>query len=170
MGRKAMPWFRFYVETPSDRKVRRLKPEHRWLWVCVLCLARQSPTPGALLIAADEPASPDDLADLAGLPVASVRKGLTHLRQLGMIEKCSENGWELVAAWNTRQYASDTSTDRVRAYRTRANPRSSNGVGTFQERSSNGGGNAPETETETDNPTCGPSLAAVDTCGEPRTA
>lgn len=143
MPKKKMPWFRFYVEAPSDRKVRRMKPEHRWVWVCVLCAARSSPTPGELWVAPGEPMLVDDLADLAGVSVKVAGAAVAHMQQLGMVE--GSEPW-VVPAWGERQYESDTSTDRVRAHRERRR----NADETLQARSSNGGGNAPETETETD--------------------
>lgn len=147
MARKPMPWFRFYTEAPSDRKVRRLKPEHRWVWVCVLCAARMSDTPGELWVAPGEPMTVDDLADLAGVTPRAAKAALDHMAQLGLIE--GSEPWT-VPAFTARQFASDTSTERVRAHRKK---KARNGDGTLQERSSNGRGNAPETETETESVT-----------------
>lgn len=152
-----MPWLRLYVETIQDRKIRRLQPEHRWLWIVVLCLARQSPTPGRLMVAEGQPCDLVDLADAAALTKAQVKAGVTHMLKLGLIAEDDKGCWS-VPAWSSRQPESDVSTDRVRAFRERSNPstprRSSNADetanGTFQGRSSNGLGNAPETETETD--------------------
>ena len=147
MARKQMPWFRLYTEMPTDRKVRRLKPEHRWLWVCILCLARQSPTPGTLLISDDEPCTLTDIADFAGLSETSTDRGVGHLARLGMIE--GGDPWN-VSNWDTRQFQSDTSTDRVRSHRKRSKQPSGNDDETLHRRSGNGRGNAPETETETE--------------------
>ena len=63
MPRPARPWFRFYVEALSDRKLRRLTPAQRWLWVAVLGAARQSPIPGHLMVSEREPMDAHDLAD-----------------------------------------------------------------------------------------------------------
>lgn len=35
MAPKPKPWLRLYTETTRDRKLRRAKPETRWLWVAV---------------------------------------------------------------------------------------------------------------------------------------
>lgn len=144
MARKKMPWFRFYVEAPADRKVRRMKPEHRWVWVCVLCAARSSPTPGELWVAPGDPMTVDDLADLAGVPSKVAAAAVAHMVRLGMV--AGSEPWT-VPAWGDRQYESDTSTERVKKHRAK---QAGNDVGTvdgtFHERSSN----APETETETD--------------------
>lgn len=141
MPRKRMPWFRFYVEAPTDRKIRRLKPEHRWVWVCVLCAARTSPTTGELWVAPGEPMHIDDLADLASVPVKTAAAAIAHMADLGLIN--GDTPWT-VPAWADRQFESDSSTERVRASRQRR----SNDVGTLQRRSSNARSNAPETETE----------------------
>ena len=79
MAKKSMPWFRLYTEMPSDRKIRRLKVEHRWLWVCVLCAARQSPIHGLLLVADGVPCDEQDLADMSGLSPRQVAAGLAAL-------------------------------------------------------------------------------------------
>ena len=144
MARKKMPWFRFYVEAPADRKVRRMKPEHRWVWVCVLCAARSSPTPGELWVAPGDPMTVDDLADLAGVPPKVAAAAVAHMVRLGMV--AGSEPWT-VPAWGDRQYESDSSTERVKKHRAK---QAGNDVGTvdgtFHGRSSN----APETETETD--------------------
>lgn len=169
MARKAMPWFRFYAEAPSDRKVRRLKrPDHKWVWVCCLCLARQSPLPGFLLISERESVTVNDLADLAGMAEPAVTKAIAAMQQIGLLARDDMLGAWFIPAWDSRQYPSDTSTDRVRAHRQRTNgtpmKRSKPVPETAEETGRNGGRNAPETETETEqmNPTCSPSLRVVD--------
>lgn len=120
MAKKSMPWFRLYVEMPADRKIRRLKVEHRWLWVCVLCAARSSPIHGLLLVADGVPCDELDLADMSGLSQRQVAAGLQAMAALEMLHLNDEVGcWE-VAGWDGRQFASDTSTDRVRAHRERS--------------------------------------------------
>lgn len=144
MAKKRMPWFRFYVEAPADRKVRRMKPEHRWVWVCVLCAARSSPTPGELWVAPGDPMVVEDLADLAGVSVKVAQAAVDHMVQLGMVE--GSEPW-VVPAWGDRQYESDTSTDRVKKHRAK---QAGNGDGTPDETLQRRSSNAPETETETD--------------------
>lgn len=130
------PWFRFYCEALTDRKLRRLTPAQRWLWVAVLAVARQSPEPGVLLIADDVPATVDDLAELAGVKIGDARVGLERMATLGLIEG---EPWR-VTKWKERQFESDTSTARTRKHR------SGTGPGTPMERSRIG----PEAETETE--------------------
>jgi len=158
VGRKQMPWFRFYTEAPNDRKVRRLSPSHRWVWVCVLAAARQSPEPGRLLVSDGVPMTVADLADYAGVTHKVAKAALEGMQKVGLT---AQDGRTLVVpAWHERQYQSDTSTDRVRQHRSRNikadgdietfHNRSSNGDGTFLKRSKEQLRNAPETETETD--------------------
>lgn len=148
MPRKPRPWFRFYVEAVHDRKLRRLKPEHRWLFVACLAAARSSCAPGWLLVGRDDPMGWDDLADFAGMPVGSVRAGVAALCGAGVL------GWDepsdawFIPAWDSRQYESDTSTTRTQKYR--GKERSNDVPGTAE-------GTAPETETDTD-PSLVPSL------------
>lgn len=155
MARPARPWFRFYVEAFSDRKLRRLKVEHRWLFVACLGAARQSPRPGILLVADGHPMDEYDLADYAGLDVRTVRAGLVALGKMGLIVKGSPGDLEEIAyrspAFQNRQFESDDVTKRTRKHRSTS---ADEPEGTFQrgsqERSKNGDGNAPETETETE--------------------
>lgn len=152
MPRKPRPWFRFYVEAVHDRKLRRLKPEQRWLFVACLAAARSSCAPGWLLVGEDDPMGWDDLADYAGMPVASVRAGVEALCSAGVL------GWDepsdawFVPSWDKRQYESDVSTERTRKHRGKER---SNDVPETVE------GTAPETETDTD-PSLVPPYADLD--------
>lgn len=130
------PWFRFYCEALTDRKLRRLTPAQRWLWVAVLATARQSPEPGVLLIAEGIPATVADLAELAGVTKTEARKGLDRMFELGLIVG---EPWR-VTKWEQRQFESDSSTHRTRKHRSGSDP------GTPMERSKNG----PEAEAETE--------------------
>jgi hypothetical protein len=137
MPRPQRPWFRFYVEALSDRKLRRLTPAQRWLWVAVLGAARQSPVPGVLLVSDDEPMDPDDLADIAGMTRREVVKALPLFERAGMIDRDDDlDAWR-VTNWGTRQWESDDTTERTRKHRRRNVPTTA--VGT-----------PPETEADTD--------------------
>jgi hypothetical protein len=110
-----MPWFRLYCETVRDAKLRRLQPAHRWLWIAVLTMARQSHEPGVLLVAPGEPATLTDVADAAALTLTQARRGLAEFERLGMV---GQRGiaWTVVN-WEKRQSESDTSAARTRRYR-----------------------------------------------------
>jgi hypothetical protein len=159
MPPRKQPWFRFYVEAMADRKLRRLSPAHRWLWVAVLGAAKQSPIEGVLMLTEREPVSLEDLADFAGMPVRDVAKGIEALMTLGIVEwDPNINAW-VVVSWNRRQYASDDVTERTRKHRQQHDDRSPpDDDGTFHRRSreqqwnGNGTHQKTETDTETENP------------------
>jgi hypothetical protein len=148
------PWFRFYVEAASDRKLRKLDPAHRWLWVAVLCAAGSSPIPGELLLTDHQPLDAEDIADIAALPLPTVEAGLAALVSAGLLVKDDTLGCLTVAQWSARQFESDTSTERSRRSRERAR---SDGA-TLQERSSNG----PESESDTETDPSSSSVLPVD--------
>lgn len=132
MSRPARPWFRFYVEALADRKLRRLTPAQRWLWVAVLGAARMSPQPGVLQVAGVA-LTDDELADIAGMAVRDVRRALPLFEGAGMLER--HGGMWRVTNWSHRQFESDDVTERTRKHRSR-------------ERFNDVPGNAPEAETE----------------------
>lgn len=117
MAPKKMPWFRFYVEAVHDRKLRRLKPEHRWLFVTVLAAARDSHIEGFLMLSEKEPLATEDLADMASLPIRTVDAGMTAMSEAGLIEWDPNLRCWSVTNWRKRQYPSDRSTDRVAEHR-----------------------------------------------------
>lgn len=140
------PWFRFYVETPTDPKIRRLSPEERWLWVAVLAAARKSPMPGWLLLTESIPLDADDLGDFAGVTPAKVEKGLAKLVTLGLVITDPLTGAWRVARWDERQFESDDTTARTKKHR-------QNAKATAMERSIDGEATPPETDTESDTET-----------------
>jgi|GEM_PF-2635541 len=112
-----MQWFRLYNETIYDRKLRRLPPSQRWLWVAVLTVARQSPEPGRLLLAEGVAVTVEDLVDAAAIPASDVECGLQSFMQAGMLH-LEDDVW-VVTNWGVRQRESDDVKQRVRAYRER---------------------------------------------------
>jgi hypothetical protein len=141
MARPARPWFRFYVEAFGDRKIRRLSPAHRWLWVAILGAARESPEPGVLLVAEDLPMTFQELADYAGMPLREVTKALPQMLKLGMIALSDDT--ISVPKFNSRQFESDNVTARTREHRERSKEQDGNVPKNVR-------GNTPETETETE--------------------
>lgn len=147
MPRPARPWFRFYVEAVHDRKLRRLKPEQRWLFVACLAAARQSCEPGVLLVGDDDPMTITDMADFAGMPQRDVAQGMAALVRAGVLDMDTETETWFVPAWSDRQYESDDVTARTRKHRKeRSNDVPGNVPGTSV-------GTPPETEAETDTET-----------------
>lgn len=139
MAPKPKPWFRFYVEAVHDRKLRRLRPEYRWLFVACLAAARQSNEPGWLFVGDGDPMGWGDLCDWAGMPLRQVEKGTDALKDVGVLGFDVERSCWFVPSWSQRQFESDVSTERVNKHRSR------NGVATAD-------ATAPETETDTDLP------------------
>lgn len=146
------PWFRFYAEACHDRKLRRLTPAQRWLWVAVLAAASQSPIRGYLLVSEREPMGAEDLADLAAMPVRDVAAALPLFEKVGMLHHDEAVDAWCVTNWDARQFESDSSTERSGKHR--AMQRARNGDATLHQRSSNGGRNGtatrPEAEAEAD--------------------
>jgi hypothetical protein len=104
-----------YTETNRDRKLRRLPPSRRWLWITMLCIAKNSVRQGWLLVGKGVPANSADLADEADIPLDEVEAGLGDFVELNMLEKV-DGVWRLLN-WDKRQYVSDSSQDRVRKHR-----------------------------------------------------
>lgn len=115
----ARPWFRFYTEALYDRKLRRLTPAQRWLWVAILGAARQSCVPGYLLVSERHAMDEDDLADVAGMSTKQVAASIPVFLAAGLIDVDVHLGCWHVPAWNERQFESDVSTDRVKRFRER---------------------------------------------------
>jgi hypothetical protein len=119
MPRKPQPWFRFYVEAFGDRKVLRLSPAQRWLWVAILGAARESPEPGRLMIADNVPMTVAELARFADVRAKDVADGLALMVQMQMITIVADV--IAVTNWDHRQFESDNVTARTAAYRERSN-------------------------------------------------
>lgn len=139
MPRPARPWFRFYVEAVADRKLLRLTPGQRWLWVCVLAAARQSPEAGQVLLAPGIPVTEGELAHAAGLREREASAGIDEMIRLGMLERDGET--LVVTNWKERQFESDDVTARTAKHRSNEQGRN---VPTLPEET------PPETETETE--------------------
>jgi hypothetical protein len=91
--------FMVMVGIGTNRKLRRLPVVQRWTYVAgVLALAAQSPMRGALLITDGEPATAEDVAQEATVPLKDARAALASLRRLGMLTR-DEHGIEWVHDW-----------------------------------------------------------------------
>ena len=115
-----MDWFRFYSDAINDRKFRRIAYETQQpvatvlgIWVIVLSIASESPVRGALLIG-PLPVNENDISMAAG---CNVSETFQKFCETGLVTQV--DGIWCVSAWDKRQYASDVSSDRVKAYRER---------------------------------------------------
>lgn len=147
-----MEWFRFYTDTVHDRKIRRLPPAQRWLWVAVLTVAKMSPEPGKLLLsernvtetlhvtgevtASNVAVTNDDLSDIAKVDIQDVEDGMKAFQTQNMVHV--DDGVYVVTHWKKRQYISDSSADRVKRHRDKTR------------RYSNVTVTPPETDTDTE--------------------
>lgn len=118
--RQKQPWFRFYTEAVYDRKLQRLTPAQRWVWVTVLALAKESPRPGYLLI---ESAVADarDIASTADVRVRDAESALAAFVERGMLSRV-DGVWH-VTNWDKRQFKSDDVTERTSRHRSRERDR-----------------------------------------------
>ncbi len=106
------PWFRLYSEMVDDAKMRMLSADDRWYFVALLCCKNEG-----LLDAGDANAIlRKKLQIKLGLAPMDLEHCLVRLEEVGLIH--SETAQPI--AWENRQFLSDSSTARVKAYRQRA--------------------------------------------------
>lgn len=141
MPRKAQPWFRFYVEAVHDTKLRRLKPEVRWLFVACLAAARKSVDAGWLLVDEADPMTLSDIADFAGMPEKQAQQGMADLERVGVMKFVAEEGAWFVPNWSDRQFESDNVTARTAKHRSKKQGRNvpTSDEGTAPEKTENRG-------------------------------
>jgi len=124
-------WFRMYNEALDDPKVQSLSPADFKGWINLLLLACRKD--GCL------PAE-DDVAFNLRLNLPTARKLIKTLTSKGLIDPTgTDDSVGMPHGWNSRQYKSDVSTDRVKRFRNGARNVSS----TVSE-------TAPETEADTE--------------------
>lgn len=101
-------WLRIYADMPNDRKMRRLNPAQRWLWITCLCIARTSPIPGKLLLSEGVPVDVTDLADAAAIDIEDVEAGLKAFEAQNMMTL--EGDTWCVTNFLKRQYDKESDT------------------------------------------------------------
>lgn len=107
----ANPWFRLYTEIMDDEKIRLLAFEDRWHYVAILCCKN-----AGLLDAGDSQAMlMRKLGVKLGLASRELEAALLRLEEVGLISAETAQP----ASWDDRQFLSDSSTARVKAYRER---------------------------------------------------
>lgn len=102
-----MRWFRFYDEALDDPKVQRLAPNLFKTWVNLLCIASKSD--GKL-------PSDDDLAFKLRISVQDAAQQMQDLILAELID-IGPKGERFPHNWQSRQYASDSSAERMRKHR-----------------------------------------------------
>lgn len=130
-----MRWFRFYAEVVHDPKVQQLPAATFKQWVNLLCIACENE--GAL--------PPEQhIAYTMRMSVQSCRNMLIEFKRLGLLDQDSK-GVLKPHNWDSRQFQSDVSTERVRKFRERKKRSSETAPETFQKLP-----RARDTDTETD--------------------
>lgn len=117
-----MDWFRFYGDDINNLKLKRIarafnKPicEVVGVWACLECLASNSPERGKLLCEDGEPLTLDDIAATLDLDTETTYNWLTAFKNANILD-CVDTAW-FDPNWDRRQYASDSSAERMRRYR-----------------------------------------------------
>jgi len=107
---------------------RNLRPNERWVYVCVLTIAGEAAPRGAFLIGGQEPTAAD-MADEAAVSLPVARKALGLLRQLGLLEQDATGIWWVrdFDGHNPTPRSDRTNAERQRRYRERNGE--SNGTG-----------------------------------------
>lgn len=102
-----MRWFRYYDEALDDPKVQRLAPHLFKTWVNLLCLASKGN--GTL-------PSNDDIAFRLRISACDAAQQIDELILAGLVD-IGPDGERIPHNWEKRQYASDSSSERVRKHR-----------------------------------------------------
>ena len=135
---KSRPWLRLYTDILDDEKLGLLAFEDRWHFIAILaCKGR-----GLLDRNEQHDLMRRKIALKLGLATRELDEVARRLSDVGLIDRETLQP----NAWNERQFLSDTSTDRVRAYRERQTQKARNTDETFQER-------PKSTDTDTDKET-----------------
>lgn len=125
-----MKWFRLYDEIQYDTKLRRMPIAHRYAFIVLLCMANRSSVRGVIVNLDD-----DDLAFELEMEKEDWLTLKAKFRTKGLIEFVE--GGIKISKWDTRQFASDSSAERVRAYREKNKKRDCNVTETEQKRDCN---------------------------------
>ncbi len=70
------PWFKFYTSILNSAKVKRLTPAQRWIYVALLCMAKDSDMGGLIGIDENTPYSQGEILDMVGVD----RKGFLRFK------------------------------------------------------------------------------------------
>jgi len=140
MDEKHLPWFRMYTEAVDDEKLKLLAFEDRWHFVALLCCKGK----GML----DEDQSFDLLERKLSVKLGLQRRELDELHRRLMEVGLVDEYWQ-PTKWDSRQYRSDRSTERVRRHRQK-NQNADVTHETDMKRYETVSVTPPDTETDTD--------------------
>ena len=142
-----MRWFRFYHEARTDRKLEALTDAQYRVWINLLCYAAEQEQRGAIEIESEYLLA----IECARGDEELLTDTLSVLVKLGIVERDADE--VIFVNWGKRQYDSDNSTERVRAFRERQKEQSEqdgNVTETLQEQQANV---SPSVNTDTDTDT-----------------
>lgn len=109
-------WAKVYLELPTDPKLIGRSAHDRYLWVCLILLAKSSPKQGKI------PAWQNDctyLAKYTAIPKPEIVRALIYFREVGMVDY--EGDWLTLARFTKRQATTDpTAAERMRKLRERS--------------------------------------------------
>ncbi len=125
-----MKWFRLYDEIQYDPKLRRMPIPHRYAFIVLLCIANRSKVRGAIINLDD-----DDLAFELEMELEDWLTLKAKFRAKGLIEPIE--GGIKISNWDERQFASDSSAERVKRYREKRAKRECNVTETLVKRDGN---------------------------------
>jgi hypothetical protein len=106
--KQSLPWFRVYTDSSRHPKIRRLSDRLHRFWFDCLCLCGEN---GGVL------PSVEDIACYLSIKEIKAAEWLNELRIARLIDETEEG--LVMHNWNERQFRSDVSTKRVRAFRKR---------------------------------------------------
>lgn len=103
------PWFRLYSEAVDDEKLRLLAFEDRWHFIAILCCKNNG------ILDTETTLMRRKVAVKLGLDLRELGEVARRLSEVGLIDQETLQPIK----WNDRQFKSDTSAERTRAYRDR---------------------------------------------------
>ncbi|MBU4609162.1 hypothetical protein IMZ29_00905 [Achromobacter sp. GG226] len=104
---KPLPWFRMYNEAIDDEKLRLVAFEDRWHFVAILCCKAQG------ILDSGSPIVHRLVAVKLGIDQRTLDDVARRLAEVGLIDEQTLQP----LAWDNRQMRSDSSSERVRAFR-----------------------------------------------------
>jgi hypothetical protein len=127
-----MRWLRLWTDITADPKIKMLAFEDRWHFVAILCMKRR----GEL-----DSETGELLHRMVGAALGLGDRERDEVQRRLMEVNLVDQNWQ-PKSWKKRQFSSDSSTHRVRAFRKRS--------GNVSETSPKRDGNGPESESESE--------------------
>lgn len=143
-------WFRYYDDALDDPKVQRLSGDLFKVWVNLLSLA--SKNEGKLPCA-------DDISFRLRISVQDAQQRVEDLILVGLIDVMPDKSLE-PHNWSERQYASDSSAERMRKHRENKKKKACDVTSDGRDEKSDGADTDSETDTDTESAVNSPPEAA----------